>query len=55
MAVPRAQKGMVQARFGKTGKPVQVSAKKDRLARAGKGKLYEDGSYTPKRPASRSK
>lgn len=44
------KKGIVNARFGKTGKPVKVGAKAKANAAAGRGKLYEDGSYMPKPP-----
>lgn len=53
MAGPSEKPGVVNKRFGKTGKPVKVSAKSAAAAKAGKGRLYEDGSFVAK-PAKKS-
>lgn len=45
MAGPAGKKGIVKRRFGKTGKPVNVSAKTDARARKLGTKLYEDNTY----------
>lgn len=48
MPGPAGKRGRVRVRFGPTGKPVEVNAKDAAAARAGKGRLYEDGSFVPK-------
>jgi hypothetical protein len=55
MAGPAGKPGLTRVRFGKTGKPVTVSATKAAAARAGRGRLYEDGSYVPKRMVPKRK
>ena len=48
MAGPIARKGTVKAKIGQSGKSVEVSSKSYSNAKAGKGRLYEDGKYVPK-------
>jgi stringent starvation protein B len=51
MAGPSGDRtGQLKARFGAGRKRVSVPAKALLAARAGKGRLFEDGSFTPNKP-----
>lgn len=53
--MPADKKGMTRAKFGKGGKPVTVSAKLKAASKAGKGVLFEDGSYRANPKTKRGK
>lgn len=55
MAGPSERPGIQNKRFGKTGIPVKVSAKLEAASKAGKLRLYEDGTYTKKQPTTKKR